>query len=470
MKQRNKLLCLLIGAIIATAGCSTKNETVKSKVNEISVNDLEKVEQIIDIRSEDKYIGWKNENGISGHINKAIDFPVKWLEYEKDKNHIDIELKRRNIDKNKKTVLYSDNDISKEDIEKYTRQGFKDISVLKGGINEYAKSNKSLEKLQGHDKYVSPQWVEDLNAGKKVEGFDGGKYKIIEMSLGSEKDEYTKGHIKNAINLKTDEINHIPGPRKIQDYENIPHEKQLKLWGLPENDKIKKVLEENGIDKNTTVILYGTDKATTGANRTALVLEYAGVKNIKFINGGKKLWKLEGRKLVTDVPKAEKVDFGANIPQNPNVVISYEEESKLINDSSAVIASVRSFDEYLCNKSGYTYIENAGDIENSRFAYAGSDPYAMEDYRNIDNTMFNYKIIEERWKLWGITSDKKVSFHCGTGWRAAETYYIAKALGWKDTGVYVGGWYEWNKRKDTRIKPKGLPSDAPEQKPQEYFY
>src|SRR5699024_9385083 len=125
----------------------------------------------------------------------------------------------------------------------------------------------------------------------------------------------------------------------------------------------------------------------------------------------------------------------------PEIVYTYEQEMNFINDDKAVIASVRSWDEYIGKISGYTYIGETGDIENSRFAYAGSNPYAMEDYRNLDNTMFNYNIINERWEKWGITGDKLVSFHCGTGWRAAETYYIAKALGWKNIGVYVGGWY-----------------------------
>ena len=93
----------------------------------------------------------------------------------------------------------------------------------------------------------------------------------------------------------------------------------------------------------------------------------------------------------------------------------------------------------------------------------------MEDYRNVDNTMFNYNIMADRWKLWGITSDKRVVFHCGTGWRASETYFYAYAMGWNNIHVYDGGWYEWHKHKDSPRKTPGLPDDAPEQKPQEYF-
>ena len=432
----------------------------------VSYDELQNDAQLIDTRSEHLYLGWKNKNGISGHIKGATDFPEKWLDYEPNKGKIDVELKRRGIDKNKKTILYADDDLSKSVYDKFKEQGFSNLYALKGGINA---NSKELERLKGYEAYVYPQWVQDLLDGKKVEGYNGERYVIVEVSVPGEKDEYKNGHIKGAINLFSDDINHIVGPRTIQEYENITLEKQLKFWGLPSNEHIKEVLQNAGINEDTLVILYATTKGTTGANRTALVMDYAGVKNIKFLNGGKTLWKLENRPLEAGLIMPQKVSFGAKIPENPGIIFTYEQERKLVDDKNAVIASVRSFDEYLGKKSGYTYIDKAGDVANSRFAYAGSNPYAMEDFRNLDNTMFNYKIIEDRWKLWGITPNKIVSFHCGTGWRAAETYYIAKALGWPHIGVYVGGWYEWSKKADAPLKEKGLPKDAPEKEPQEFF-
>lgn len=447
-----------------------EKESVSVEDTMLKSSDLNDSVQIIDIRHPDKFLGWKNEDGVSGHIANAVDFPVEWLSYEKKPENIETELKRRHIDKDKKTVIYSDKDVEKEDFDKFAKLGFKDIHSLEGGIDSYAKDGGKLERLEGYEMYVSPEWVEDLVNGKKPEGYNGEKYKIVEISLPSEKDEYKNGHIKGAINFNSDEINHVPGPRTVQEYEGIPVEKQITFWNFYPDDKIKEVLENAGIDKDTTVILYGTDKATTAAARAGLVMDYAGVKNIKFINGGKVLWNLEKRPLDKEDVKTKKVDFGTSVPQNPSIIFNYEDEKKIANDpKNSVVASVRSFDEYLGKMSGYTYIDKAGDIKNARFAYAGSNPYAMEDFRNIDNTMFNYNLCADRWKKWGITPEKKVSFHCGTGWRAAETYYIAKALGWKDVGVYEGGWYEWSKMPDSEDKEKGLPEDAPEKKPEEYF-
>lgn len=460
--------------MIVVGGCSQNNDVASSEttgIQSISVESLtqENDLQIIDIRSQDKYLGWKNNKDNSGHIPNAIDFTAEWFNYADSIDRIDLELLRRGIDKNKKTVIYSDDNITEEQYILFADAGFNELYALEGGLNKYAE-NGEVEKLEGYQRYVSPQWVEDLINGKNPESYDNSDYKLVEITLGSEKDVFEKGHIKGAINIDADSINHIPGPRNLTDYELIPMEEQLTFWGLPKDQDIKNVLENAGITKDTTVILYASEKATTAANRAALVMDYAGVKDIRLLNGGKVLWELEGRELESGAQILEKKDFGAEVPQNPGIIYSYQDELKLIEDENAVIASVRSWNEYIGKESGYTYIDKAGDIANARFAYAGSNPYAMEDYRNIDNTMFNYKIIADRWKSWGIVPEKTVSFHCGTGWRASETYYIAKALGWDNVGVYVGGWYEWTKRENSPEKEVGIPVDAPEQEPLEFFY
>ncbi|WP_241149095.1 sulfurtransferase [Photobacterium sanguinicancri] len=63
--------------------------------------------------------------------------------------------------------------------------------------------------------------------------------------------------------------------------------------------------------------------------------------------------------------------------------------------------------------------------------------------------------IEHFWHQWEIDRNQKVSFYCGTGWRASETFFYAYVMGWKDISVYDGGWYEWSgiKTNPTLIGP-----------------
>jgi 3-mercaptopyruvate sulfurtransferase SseA len=44
----------------------------------------------------------------------------------------------------------------------------------------------------------------------------------------------------------------------------------------------------------------------------------------------------------------------------------------------------------------------------------------------------------------GITPDKRVAFYCGTGWRAAETWFYALLMDRPRISVYDGGWFEWS--------------------------
>ena len=74
-------------------------------------------------------------------------------------------------------------------------------------------------------------------------------------------------------------------------------------------------------------------------------------------------------------------------------------------------------------------------------------PHHMEDYEEKNGVLKNLEEIEKLWNESGITSEKKVVFYCGTGWRASEAFFIAHLLGWQNISVYDGGWMEWSQLK-----------------------
>lgn len=405
----------------------------------------------VDTRSVDEYIGWPVNIEAEGHIKGAVDFPITWFSMLHGRK-LEQELIRRGITKNKTLILY--NNFGEEIKTPLTRMGY-EVQILKDGIKEWNNLKYPIERLNGYQTYVYPQWIDDLIDGKKVANYDGRKYVILEVSYRQK----PKGQIKNSIHID-DSLNHLRGERNFFKYKNIPLEVKQKFWNRPNDDKIEEILLSKGITKDTMVILYGPN--LLAANRCAAVMKYAGVEDIRILNGGTKRLEKENYPFVKGYIKPVPVsEFGAEIPVNKDVLIDFDKELDLVNSPTAVIASIRSWPEYIGKVTGYTYINVKGDIANSRFGYAGSDPYHMQDYRNIDNTMFNYNIMKKRWEKWGITSDKEVSFHCGTGWRASETYFYARAMGWKNIHVYDGGWYEWHMRKDAPRKTAGIPKDAP---------
>ena len=110
--------------------------------------------------------------------------------------------------------------------------------------------------------------------------------------------------------------------------------------------------------------------------------------------------------------------------------------------------------------SGYNYIGPAGRIAGDVWGNCGTDAYHMQHYRNVDNTMRAYPEIAANWEEAGITRDKWVAFYCGTGWRAAETWFYAFLMDWPRIAVYDGGWFEWSQDPINNPIEIGEPEDG----------
>ena len=460
MKKLTLYLTLFI-ALLLTA-CSGSQNMESRDIKTLSLKEAETLignsnYTFVDLRTVDEYIGWPIDIEREGHILGAVDFPESWFTLIENDKELVKELHRRRISTDKTLILYSRNGgVDNKIIQRLGSLGYESIAALEGGIKAWAaEKDLPMEKLENYRTYVYPQWIDDLRAGKKVANYDGRPFVILEVSYRQK----PAGQIPGSIHID-DSLNHLRGERNFLKYKNIPLEVKSKFWNRPSDKKIQEILLGLGITKDTMVILYGPN--LLAANRCAAVMKYAGVEDIRILNGGSKRLEAENYPFVQGyISPVPAKAFGAKIPVNPDVLIDFEDEMEIMQSKDGVVASIRSWKEYIGEVTGYTYINDKGDIAEARFGYAGSDPYHMQDYRNVDNTMFNYKIIEERWNRWGITSEKEVAFHCGTGWRASEAYFYALSMGWKNIHVYDGGWYEWH-MKDAPRKPLGVPSDAPE--------
>jgi thiosulfate/3-mercaptopyruvate sulfurtransferase len=258
-------------------------------------------------------------------------------------------------------------------------------------------------------------------------------------------------HYRNREAYLTD---HIPG---AIDMDTLALE-DPETWNRRSPEELKKALEQHGITHDTTVILYGKymtpDNADDfpgsaaghiGAIRNAFIMMYAGVKDVRVLNGGFQSWKDAGFEISNeDVPKTQIADFGATIPVQPKLAVDVPEAKEIIKSDKANLVCVRSWPEYIGEVSGYNYIEKKGRIPGAVFGNCGTDAYHMENYRNLDHTTREYHEIEEIWEKIGITADKHNAFYCGTGWRGSEAFYNAWLMDWPKVSVFDGGWFEWS--------------------------
>jgi thiosulfate/3-mercaptopyruvate sulfurtransferase len=189
----------------------------------------------------------------------------------------------------------------------------------------------------------------------------------------------------------------------------------------------------------------GSAAGHIGAIRNAMIMIYAGVKDVRVLNGGFQSWIDAGFEIATDdVPKNRVTDFGVEIPANPEIIVDIDVAKEMIKSDNAELVCVRSWPEYIGEVSGYNYIEKKGHIPGAIFGNCGSDAYHMENYRNVDHTTREAQEVEAIWRKVGITPDKHLAFYCGTGWRGSEAWFNAWLMGWPNVSVFDGGWFEWS--------------------------
>jgi len=393
---------------------------------------------IIDIRPVDAYNGWALQNETrGGHIKGARSLPVSWI------NYIDwIEIVRaKGIFPENKIVIYS---YSFEETEKvannFIRADYKDVSIYNDFIEGWSTNPKlPMDNLKRYTQLVYPDWVQTLISGKNPAHYNNNKY-IIVHSHYRNRDAYLSGHIPGAIDMDTLAL------------------EAPETWNRRSPEELKAALEKHGITSDTTVILYGkfmtpnndddfpgSAAGHIGAIRNAFIMMYAGVKDVRILNGGFQSWEDFGYEISTkDVAKKPVKDFGAVIPANPQLAVDIPEAKQMLASANADLVCVRSWPEYIGEVSGYNYIEKKGRIPGAIFGNCGTDAYHMENYRNVDHTIREADEVVTIWKEVGITPDKHLAFYCGTGWRGSEAFYNAWLMGWPQVSVFDGGWFEWS--------------------------
>ena len=315
-----------------------------------------------------------------------------------------------------------------------------------------------MDKLERYKHLVSAGWVNDLIQGSTPEHYNNDRFIIVHTHYRN-RDAYLSGHIPGAIDMDTMAL------------------EAPETWNRRSPGEIKKVLEQHGITADTTVVLYGKfmfpDNADEfpgsaagdiGAIRNAFIMLYAGVKDVRILNGGFQSWEDAGYDIsYADEPKQAVKEFGADIPAQPGLAVDTPQAKEMIASPDAEIVCVRSYKEYIGEVSGYNYIEPKGRIPGAVFADCGSDAYHMENYRNNDHTTREFHEIAEIWSANGITPDKHLAFYCGTGWRGSEAWFNAWLMGWPNVSVYDGGWFEWSSDPENPYET-GVPTIAEQHK------
>jgi len=214
---------------------------------------------------------------------------------------------------------------------------------------------------------------------------------------------YQAGHIPGAAFFDHDRFSDVES-----DYEYM----------LASDDILETAIGEIGISNENEVIVYASNGILATATRAWWLLRYAGVSNVRVLNGGLAAWQESGG----EIEKGESFYPAAifNATFKPGMFASREEVQAAIED-----ATIR--------------------VENT----------LPQDWYDHTTILVDWATIlpdDQLRELMRTASDpKRIITYCGGGIAATVNAVAYLILGYENVAVYDGSLYEW--------KGEGLPLD-----------
>lgn len=401
--------------------------------------------QFVDTREDSFFNGYTDVLGIQGHLVGAIQFPIEWLDFISPEK-LESFIISKGIIKSKEIIIYDScikraerlYDLLKNDLH------YKNVTLFNELQDLYSNRPDLFIKFPNFKYFVSPKWLKKLVDNIPVDNYDGNGFNIFEVNsslIDSMPDEpissfkkYLDAHIPRAIYL---DLNYL---------------EETNTLNITEHSKVLKYLSMIGVSNSKTNILYSRNPSA--AARAAFILKWAGIRDIRLLNGSIDVWQREGYPL-------EK-DNNCYIQRKLNVEDTFPDESiriengnyvySLQNKNKIKLVSIRSWNEHIGKVGGYENLPSIanemsiGEPKNAIWGFAGEKIKQMEDYYDPDGTYRNPNEISFLWRTQGITSQDNIAFYCGTGWRACLPFFYSLILGWNNTCVYDGSWIDWQKR------------------------
>jgi molybdopterin synthase sulfurtransferase len=291
-------------------------------------------------------------------------------------------------------------------------------------LRSLAQSFKAHPQTSDHaDIIVSPAWVKTM-IDHHSPVYRRNHFVILEASWAKLADarDYHAGHIPGAIHLDTDEF-----------------ENGYPRWLLRQPRELQRVIGALGIMPGTTVVVYA--RQAIAAARAWWVLKYAGVADVRFLNGGLSAWIAAGYPVETTVTIPEPVVFEERVRYEWLATTAYVKAH--LHNRQTRLADVRSLEEYVGASSGYDYINCKGRIHAAIHIDNADDAACL--YVSADGTLRGPGEILALWQEAGLTNDGcEVIFYCGNGWRSSLAFLYAWLLGFKRIRNYSDGWGGWS--------------------------
>lgn len=249
---------------------------------------------------------------------------------------------------------------------------------------------------------------------------DDAKVRVIEVD--EDTSAYQKGHIPGSI-----------GWNWMNDLQAKPRRDYVDQEGM------NRLLQEAGVEPDSIVVLYGGNNNWFAAYAYWL-FKYLGFDSVKLLNGGRKLWELESRSLVTDRPRVEPTTFRIPSPVRPELRAMRDEV--LASLDKVRFIDVRSPEEFRGEMLAPAHLPQESALVPGHIPGARNVPWSRT--ANEDGTFKSADELRELYTAAGVGSDASVVAYCRIGERSAHTWLVLhELLGFPHVANYDGSWTEY---------------------------
>ena len=414
---------------------------------------------IVDVRPIAAYNGWRLQGEArGGHIPGAKAFPAAWLR-SIDEVEIERLLHDKGITPDRTIVVYGDGaeDAAALDA-RLTLLGHPDILRYDAGFAAWAADERlPIERLPKYERLVHVEWLRQLLAGEGPEAYDNDKFLLFHVNFGVP-EEYEEGHLPGALYLDT---NRLENPAD---------------WNRRSPEEIEATVRALGITHDTTVVAL---RPRHGGRRQR---EVAGPSGRADRRDPRRAHPAATPASTTSACSTAATTGGSptDIRSRPCCASRRRSRASASRSRSAPTTSStsarprRSWPTRRAPRSSAsapgasTSATSAATTTSARPAASPATSGATAaPTRTTCSTTATWTTrcapipeIAANWEEAGITRDKWVAFYCGTGWRAAETWFYAFLMDWPRIAVYDGGWFEWSQDPINNPIEVGEPEDG----------
>lgn len=221
--------------------------------------------------------------------------------------------------------------------------------------------------------------------------------------------EYQQGHVPRAV--------YVDLPRELCG-RSTPG---AGACPLPAISDLQESARSWGINDGSAVVVYDNVFGTK-AGRAWFVLRWAGLNDVRLLDGGFSAWVAGAYPVTTD----ERAPCRGDVDLSPGHLPVIDADCAADLAGSGLLLDARGREQYL----GHGHIP-------------GAIAAPTRESLDADGLLLDESQLKQRFEMLGVDGSRSIGLYCGSGVAAAHEFAVLTSLGWA-ASLYVGSFSAWS--------------------------